>query len=251
MKTMFFIACLFLVYVPIQAQEYFLPVSSENNEAIQAYKNGIYAINHANVPEFKTQMKKAIELDPEFFTAYALRSLYGPENYEMAMSDIDKALAIPESRLTDSEKILRKGMLEVKKNPEANLEFMIDELIAAYPDNAQAHHVAMINYYFIDQNDQKAVEHAKKHAELSPKRYGAYNMLGYAYMRAGDMKSAKKAFQTYIKNSPNEANAYDSMGEYYMVAEAYKKSAKNYQRATEMGMETSRERAEKAKAKVK
>lgn len=168
----------------------------------------------------------------------------------MARIDIDKALAIPESKLTDSEKILRKGMVEYKKNPDSKLNTMIAELLEAYPDNAQAHHIAMINYYFIDKDDQKAIEHAKKHAELSPKNYGAYNMLGYANMRAGDMKSAKKAFKTYIKNSPDEANAYDSMGEFYMMAEDYKKSAKHYQKATDMGMETSRERAESAKAKI-
>ncbi len=251
MKTLFFIACLLLVYVPLHAQDYFLPFSSENSEAIKSYRNGMYAINHANVDEFKNQMQKAIELDPEFFSVYAIRGLFSPDSKDMRMKDIDKALAIPESKLTESEKILRKGMGEIKKNPDTKLDSMIDELIAAFPDNAQAHHLALFNYYFLNKDDQKAVEHAEKHAELSPKRYGAHNMLGYAYMRAGDMKAAKKAFQTYIKNSPNEANAYDSMGEYYMVAEDYKKSAKNYQKAAEMGMETSRELAEKAKAKVK
>lgn len=67
MKTMLFIASLLLLYVPLQAQDYFLPVSSENEEAIQTYKDGMYSILHADVEEFRNQMQKAIDQDPDFF----------------------------------------------------------------------------------------------------------------------------------------------------------------------------------------
>ncbi|NBC08846.1 MAG: hypothetical protein GVY26_16770 [Bacteroidetes bacterium] len=70
-------------------------------------------------------------------------------------------------------------------------------------------------------------------------------------MALGEMGKAKAAFEKYLELAPDEANAYDSMGEYYMVAKDYAKSAEHYDRAVELGMEDSKERAEKARAALK
>ena len=58
----------------------------------------------------------------------------------------------------------------------------------------------------------------------------------------------KKYFKKYISVARTEANAYDSMAEYYMTVEDYKKSAKFYDKAASMGMQSSKERADKARS---
>lgn len=233
----------------IHAQEYFLPISTDSETAKQHYKDAVNSAQNADIEGYNESIKKAVADDPEFFMAYAHWALgmAGLNESEAFKEVTAKALAVSESKLNPAEKSIRKGIENLLNNRTADLNPVLGELKQNYPEVPQVYDLGLFINYWINKDYQAAVENGKMLVKLSPKNAGGYNMLGYALMETGDMKAAKSAFENYIKLAPAEANAYDSMGEYYMNVKDYKNSAKHYEKATELGMEASRERAEEAK----
>lgn len=237
----------------LTAQELYLPVSSKSEEAKAAYAEGLAHGERVIMRDFFAQMEKAYELDDRFFFAVALPSLHHRTfgNTELADQMRDKALAIKPKGFTPAEKLVRKMLQTAKDSPGAKLAPIGAELVAAYPDNPQAHEMAMMMSFMADQDTDGALQYAERLVELRPDYAGAQNMLGYIYMAREDMPQAKAHFDKYLAMAPQDANAYDSMAEYYLNAGDYAQSARMYERAAEMGMKISQPRAEQARAKLR
>lgn len=249
MKNLSLFILLLMVFQAVQAQEYFLPVSTASDAAKQYYYDAVISSQHADLKAYNESIQKAVKEDPNFFMAYAhfalgMAGLGQNDSFEQVAG---KALAIPESQLNPAEKSIRKALEILKKDTKGDLSPVLNDLVTAYPDVPQVYDLGVVVNYWIHNDYQAAVENGKKLVKLDPKCSGCYNLLGYAHMENGDLKSAKSAFKKYIKMAPNEANAFDSMGEYYMNVKDYKKSFQHYEKAAELGMEASRQRAEEAK----
>ncbi|MCC5929208.1 MAG: tetratricopeptide repeat protein [Cyclobacteriaceae bacterium] len=249
MKNLSLFILLLIGFQAVQAQGYYLPVSTASDAARQYYYDALISAQHADIRAYNESIQKAVKEDPEFFMAYAHRALgmVGLGQYDVFEEMAGKVLAIPESQLNPAEKSIRKALEILKSDAKGDLFPVLSELVSAYPDVPQVYDLGMFVNYWIDNDYQAALENGKKLVKLDPKCSGCYNMLGYAHMKVGDMKSANTAFKKYIELAPKEANAYDSMGEYYMNVKDYKKSVQYYEKAAELGMEPSRQRAEEAK----
>lgn len=249
MKKLFLFAFLIFGISSLQAQDYFLPVSTPSEEAKKHYQAAVMSVQHADLTSYRELMAKALESDPEFFMVLAHRGIgsLNATDQDFPKENITKALALAEDKLTGSEKILRKALVLLNQNLQADITGVIKELQAAYPKTAQAYDFGLFVNYFYTKDYPEAVKNGEMLIKLAPELGGGYNMLGYANMGAGNMKAAKSSFKKYIKKFPEEPNTYDSMGEYYMNMKDYKNSAKYYQKAADMGLETSQERADEAK----
>lgn len=234
----------------LSAQDIYLPVSSTSETAKAAYFKALQAGEQANIPGFFDGMKAAIKTDPNFFMAY-VNLAFGETafgQYEKAAAFIKPALAIDPAGLNECEKIHRQALEAWDKDPKADPAKYMEALAAAYPNTAEAHDLAGRSAKWLSKDSKASVKHFLRLLELRPNYGGGYNSLGYSYMELGEMDKAKAAFEKYIELAPNEANAYDSMGEYYMVVKNYAKSAEYYDRAVALGMEGSKNGAEKARA---
>lgn len=254
MKTLLLFTLLIFGALTLQAQDtYFLPVSTTSAEAKQAYQAAVMSTQHANITSYQELMKKALDSDPEFYMALAHRGIgsLNSNNPDFPKGDITKALAISEENLTASEKILRKALVMLRSDLTSDITGVIKELQAAYPTTGQAYDLGLFVNYFYTNDYPEAVKNGEVLVKLSPDHGGGYNMLGYANMKAGNMKNAEKSFKKYLKKFPEEANPYDSMGEYYMTVKDYKNSAKYYQLAADKGLETSQALADEAKSLMK
>lgn len=249
MKKLILFAILVFVCNSLRAQDYFLPVSTTSEEAKKNYQAAVMSVQHANFDAFRDLMLKALESDPEFFMALAHRGIgsLNAEDPGFPKEHIKKALAVSETKLTDSEKILRKALVMLDTDLKADITGVIKELQAAFPTTAQAYDYGLFINYFYKKDFPEAVKNGEMLVKLAPEYGGGYNMLGYANMEAGNMKAAKASFKKYIKKFPDVANPYDSMGEFYMKAKDYKNSAKYYQKAADMGLESSQKFADEAK----
>ena len=251
MKTTFFFIALFLGNMMIlNAQELYLPVSTQSETAKAEYFQAQQAAENANIPGFFDGMKAAVKTDPNFFMAYAhlafAETAFG--QYEKAAAFIQSALAIDPAGFNENERIHRKALQAWEKDPKADPAPFMASLIAAYPNTAEAHDLAGRSAVWLSKDPKASVKHLLRLLELRPGYGGGYNSLGYSYMAIEEMDKAKAAFEKYIELAPDEANAYDSMGEYYMAAKDYAKSAEYYDRAVALGMESSKEGAAKARA---
>lgn len=249
MKKLFLFAVLILSISSLRAQGYFLPVSTTSEEANKNYQAAVLSTQHADISSYRELMVKALESDPEFFMALAHRGLgsLNATNPDFPKENIKKALAVSEDKLTGSEKIIRKAMVLLIDDLKTDITGVIKELQVAYPNTPQAYDLGLFINYFYKKDYAEAIKNGEMLVKLAPEMGGGYNMLGYANMEAGNMKEAKSYFKKYIKKFPDEPNTYDSMGEYYMNVKDYKNSAKYYQKAADMGLETSQERADEAK----
>lgn len=233
--------------------DHYLPVSSTSEAAKAAYYKALQASEQSNMTDFFKGMSAAIELDPGFFMAYTYLALAETAftEYDKATAYIKSAMAIDAAGLNKSERVLRKALQALDTDPKADVLPQMESLIAAYPNTAQAHDMAAITAFWISKDPQASVRHTLRLIELRPNYSGAYNALGYSYMDLKKMDKAKAAFEQYLKLSPDVANAYDSMAEYYWNVEDYAQSAKYYDKAAAMGMESSKERADQARMKMK
>ncbi len=253
MKILLLIFALFVTMSnELPAQDYYLPISTKSPAAKATYFKALSLGENAHIAEYLAEMNKAVQEDPSFFFALAHLTMghIAFKDTDQAQETMTRALAISTSGLTPAESILRKMLVQWKQDLTADPTEIINELIAKYPNTWQAYELAANTAKFIEGNDAAAAAHLQAMARIRPDNGTAYNGLGYHYMAINEMKMAKAAFKKYIRVAPKESNAYDSMGEYYMNVKNYKKSAQYYDKATELGMETSRERADKARSMI-
>ena len=251
MKTMLFsIALLLGSLTLLSAQDIYLPVSSTSEAAKADYFKALQAAENANVPGFFDGMKAAVKTDPDFFMAY-VNLAFGETafgQYEKAAAFIKPALAIDPAGFNKCEQIHRQALQAWDKDPKADPAPYMEALTAAYPNTAEAHDLAGRSAVWISKDTKSSVKHFLRLLEVRPNYGGGYNSLGYSYMALGEMDKAKAAFEKYLELAPAEANAYDSMGEYYLAVKDYAKSAEYYDQAVALGMEGSKQGAEKARA---
>lgn len=251
MKTMLFSFALLLSCLTyLNAQDIYLPVSSSSEKAKSEYFKALQAAENANIPDFFDGMKAAVKTDPNFFMAYVnlafAETAFG--QYEKAAAFIKPALAIDPAGFNEGERIHRKALQAWDKDPKADPAEYMEALTAAYPNTAEAHDLAGKSAMWLSKDPKASVKHMLRLLELRPGYGGGYNSLGYVYMALEEMDKAKAAFEKYIALAPKEANAYDSMAEYYMTIGDYAKSAAFYDQAVALGMEGSKQGAEKARA---
>ena len=102
-----------------------------------------------------------------------------------------------------------------------------------YPNDERAHGFAG-QYYFGQQNYQKAVDHLKQSTEINPDYSSSYNMLGYSHRNLGNFDAAEESFKKYIELIPDDPNPYDSYAELLMKLDRYEESITQYKKALSM-----------------
>ncbi|HMO40475.1 MAG TPA: hypothetical protein PKC76_17430 [Saprospiraceae bacterium] len=251
MKNTFFFIALFVgnMFV-LNAQDFYLPVSTTSEEAKKAYQAATYLGSNLRLDAARVEIEKALEADPNYFMAYAYAYQALANDAEKPVL-MDKALAIEPSGFTEAEKIMRRQMAAWKADPKAKPAEVMKALTKAYPNTVEAFEYAYLHAFYTDRDKEAGYAYAQQLIKLDPNFGPVYNSLGYYYMDEKEMNKAKAAFEKYLEIAPAEANAHDSMGEYYMTIEDYAKSAEYYDRAVALGLEGSKAGAEKARAALK
>lgn len=230
-----------------------LPLSSKSEEAVQAYNDALDRLWNARIDQYEQKIDEAIKADPQCFMAYATNALVysdskKDEGKEKFSSSLNKALEISQINLTPAEKIVRELLVNIRDNRKDELIPVCERLITTYPEAVASYELAIdVSKYMV--NDTAAsLAFTQRCIEKFPDHGPAWNTLGYHYLETGDNAKAKEAFEKYLALNPNEANAHDSMGDFYLQTGDYDESVTHFEKAVAMGMDASRERAEKAQA---
>lgn len=266
-------------------KERHLPISTKSEAAKLSYHDALDRIANADINGYNTKIEAALKADPQCFIAHAHRSLAAASNTknEKTGTLISATLLLPQDNLTPAEKIIRKMLVQIQTNLKNSdkpsikssgdagetsasasvnktdkgnknstaLKPLCDELVTTYPNNIEAFETAIAVCRFIDDNPDNAVAYTERLIKIEPNYAPAYNTLGYYWMEKGNMEKAGEAFSNYMRLSPNEANSHDSMGDYLMKSGRFDEAANHYDKAVSLGMESSRERSEKARNMAK
>lgn len=231
------------------AEVYHLPMSASSPEAVMAYRQALaYAANDETEAYF-AQMEAATAHDPQLFMGYAhcAMVMLFEANPQEATPLLAQALAIPLSKLSPAERILRPLLRQWQQTPQASPASVMAELVEAFPETAEAYVLAGSCAYWLEEDMAKAVHYLEQAQQLRPTYGPGYNLLGHSYLALGQMEQARIAFEAYLIFAHEEANAYDCLGDYYLQTKHYALAARYYDQAAFRGMRPAQQRAEQAR----
>lgn len=204
-----------------------MPVTTSSNLAMEYYETGITAFDQLKYADAIDNLKRAIEIDENFFMAYYwLYPLAGEYSKEVA----DRAFKV-DTELSEAEKILQTAFkYMVDSQVEKALE-QIDRIIALYPRDVEPYKIKYLIQFQILKDIESARKTIEAAIEVKPDHAISYNMLGYAFMYLEDYKAAEKAFDSYIALAPETANPYDSKGDFLMKMNKFEEAYESYMKA--------------------
>jgi tetratricopeptide (TPR) repeat protein len=205
-----------------------IPITSSSEEAKKEFLQGRDLAERLKAQESIQYFEHAVAKDPNF--AMAHYSLAGvATSAKMFFDELQKSVALA-GKVSDGERALILA-LEAGVNGKSakQSEYLLD-LVKNYPNDERSHN-ALGNYYFGQQEYDRAVEEFKKATEINPDFSPAYNTLGYAYRTLEKYDLAEQAFKKYTELIPDDPNPYDSYAELLMKVGRHDESIQLYRKA--------------------
>ena len=221
--------------------------SSDSVNAVNAFMTGFWQFYNIHWDNAREQFEKAVQIDPVFAMPY-LFLVFTPGDSARSVESrkIVEGLASSASKY---ERDMIEYYLFRMDNPDADLSSKIEKLKSNYPNKAYVM-ITEAGDLFSKQKYEKAVAIYNTmwdRYNFSP----SLNMLGYSYLRLGNMEAARNAFAEYIDNNRMHPNPYDSMGEYWENMKEYQSAYDYYMMAytVDSTFSISKERADALEAK--
>ena len=205
-----------------------IAVTTASDEARKEYLQGRDLQEKLLIQDSIQHFDKAISLDANFALAELNRAQVSPTGKEF-FDHLKKAVSLAD-KSSNGEKLLILGTEAGANGNAAKQKELLDQLVAAYPNDERAH-FNLGGYYFGQQDFPSAIEHYKKATELAPAYSTSFNILGYAYRQNVDYPNAETAFKKYIELIPNDPNPYDSLAELYLKMGRFDESITQYRKA--------------------
>ena len=180
-------------------QKFDVPIEATTNslEALKAFSMGVRVAREKGPAEGISFYKRAIELDPNFATAYALRGL----NYAnlgqptRAAEDLEKAYQLRD-RVSEREKLRISANYYYIVTGELEKEAQTYQLwVQSYPNDSVPHGNLGANYSALGQYDQ-ALPELKKGIALAPDTVVGYQNISLVYLTLGQLDKARAALDS-------------------------------------------------------
>ena len=233
MKTILFFFFFFITSMAIAQKTNYadFPVTTQSSQALQHYYKGIEALTNVQFYDLFNNFNKALELDPDFFMVhyiFAMANSARPDRRPF-MSYADKAVHC-KGPLNESEKLLKQALVQLMKDPKADVTQYGKKLVDLNPKSYFAY--SFLAGFQMNIKDYESVNNTYQ-AILGLPHYPTlvFDAMGKNYMRMNQMDKAKQAFERYLKAEPANASAYNSMGNYYAQVEDYESAYDNYMKA--------------------
>ena len=205
-----------------------IPVTTSSTEALELFNQGRALNDDLLNVRAHALFEQAVEEDPEFAMGYLMLAFTSQSTadffaaVEMAKANMGNASA--------GEQYLISALIAGSENDQAAQLEAIKGALALHPQDERAH-IALANYYNVQQDFAQAVKHFEHATKINPDFANAFNSLGYAHRGNDDLDGAKAAFERYVELIPDEANPYDSYAELLMEMGEYDESIANYRKA--------------------
>ena len=180
-------------------QKFDVPIEATTNslDALKAFSMGVRVAREKGPAEAISFYKRAIELDPNFATAYALLGL----NYSnlgqptRAAQELEKAYQLRD-RVSEREKLRISANYYYIVTGELEKEAQTYQLwVQSYPNDSVPHGNLGANYSALGQYDQ-ALPELKKGIALAPDTVVGYQNIGLVYLALGQFDKAKAALDS-------------------------------------------------------
>jgi len=210
-------------------------VTTSSMEAYKYFLKGRENSRKHYFDEARPSLEKAVELDPQFATAYlTLANVYRLLQDSKARDDAyEKAMTFSQ-RATEKERLEIEATYANRIEKDQEKRFHILKQIAKkYPREKGVH--SDLAYYFTNkQLFHEAIEEYNKVLELDPNDGNALNSIALIYADMGDFEKAIEYFKRYLSISPGEANPLDSVGWCYFLMGRFDEALAKFKEALEI-----------------
>lgn len=206
-------------------------VTTSSVEAYRYFAEGQKKLDMIYYEEAAEDFEKAVEIDPDFATAYARlsRSYSGMGRRSQAIEAVEKAVSLVD-RVTEREQLNILALEASFKGDAKRIIETYERMVELFPKDKEARFRLGSVYYSLERFDE-AITQFEAALRIDNTYKHVYNMLGYAYASQGMYKKALENHQRYIELVPDEPNPHDSMGEIYQQAGLLDEAIKRYKEA--------------------
>jgi tetratricopeptide (TPR) repeat protein len=210
-------------------------VTTSSMEAYDYFLRGNEKRNKLYLSEAQKFYEKAIELDPGFAAAYgylgAVQKWQGFTNE--ADISITKAMELSE-RISEKERLLIEILYYSYVDQNAEKAYKSGKVaIDKFPKNKHLH-LWHSRYYKSAGLKEEVIKELKIAVQLDPNFGFAHNVLAYAYAAIEDLNKAFEHWKIYASLSPEDANPVDSIGDIYFTMGRLDESIAQYKKALEI-----------------
>lgn len=205
-----------------------VPITTVSDEAKQDFLKGRDMFEKLQFQESLQHFENALAKDNNFALAYYYHANANTTTKGF-FEDLDKAVALAD-KISEGEKLIILALQATANGDQKAQEDHLAKLVQLYPNDERAHGL-LGQFYFGQQDYNKAIEHLSKATEIAPNYSSSYNMLGYSNRNLNNYAEAEKAFKKYIELIPDDPNPYDSYAELLMKEGKYEQSIEQYRKA--------------------
>jgi len=207
-------------------------VTTSSMEAYKYFMNGVENFQRFYYEDARKDLEKAVEIDPNFATAY----LYLSGAYDTLVNSEARDRAIEKAKSL-SQKATEKERLFIEARYAQYIERdigkagnILKQITEKYPREKMAHYY--LGVFFRGAGNYKgAIEKHHKVLELDPKFGESHNDLGYAYILLEDYVKAVEHFNEYLALNPGDANPHDSIADAYFLMGRLDEAISHYEDA--------------------
>ncbi len=189
-------------------------VTTDSMEAYAAFVRGREAWGHVNYNQARTELERALELDPEFAMALvSLGQVYWGLGDVDARNRLLKRASVLAGKLPEKERLLVQACNAWIVNGDMqHAKEVLEELTAKYPNEKRYAWELGHLYHTLGLPDD-ALRRYLRALELDPDYGLALNSTAYVYMNLERYDQAREYLRKYAALNPDEANPIDSLAE--------------------------------------
>ena len=217
----------------IEPQE--IPIADVTTSSMEAYKHfmsGVEYFQRFYHEDARKDFEKAVEIDPNFATAYYfLSSAYDTlVNSEARDRAIEKAKSLSQNA-TDKERLfIESRYAQYVERDIGKAGNILKQITEKYPREKMAYYYLGV-FFRRAGNYKGAIEKHLKVLELDPEFGESHNDLGYAFISLADYEKAVEHFKEYLALNPNDANPHDSIADAYFLMGRLDEAISHYEDA--------------------
>ncbi len=226
------IAVFMLVALPlflgIVLQRDQIPITTSSNEARSLVTKAIDQIECLRMSDAIPNLTRAVNLDPNCAYAYYCLAMCATTPAETRLH-LNKAMALAD-KVSEGERMLIQSFGAEVNGDRETATTILHKLAVMYPQDKRAH-AYYATLLYLGRKYDEAIHELHASIDIDRSYAPAYNMLGYAETRNGNLADAEKAFLQYTQLLPKEPNPHDSYAELLLKEGKYDQAIAAYQRA--------------------
>ena len=209
-------------------------ITSSNPEAYRLYVEGVDAYRNRRDADAAERLKRAVQLDPGFASAYFyLLEMARAGGESQALEEYRSKIRPHLDRLPERERLQLQANDAAAAGDTSKAIDLLEALLARYPDEENAYDA--LGQAHVDRGDaSKYLQTMERGVKAIPTSPAMHNSYGYAWLALGRYPEAIREIETYARLRPHEPNPHDSLGDAYLAAGQPEVALEKFARALEL-----------------